>query len=385
MDVTRSPGPDVVRAVALIGVVVMNYHGYLILRGAPRDGGWADELFDPWTGPLSTRFAATFVLVAGVGVTLLTRSAIGDVERTRILRARLAKRGLLLYAVGLFFDRIWDGSILPYYGVMFMFAALMFTLRIRWLVTIGLVAALAGWSIRWWLYERSVDGQSTRWLTAPARGSIQRLVSDVFVNGTHPLLPWLAFLCAGIILGRLLATSWWRPAAIGGGFTLFAAANLMNASAASGRALVLTSTDPFNRGLVYVMSALGTALIAFATISWIADRFTEEPLVDVLRRAGQMSLTLYLAHALVFNLVVDRLGWIRPTGLDTALVFSAGFWIAGIAAAAVGDDRIQQQTQGRVDRETWTHGSSEQRVQWFRQGFDSGDPATCNGTFEGLF
>ena len=47
------------------------------------------------------------------------------------------------------------------------------------------------------------------------------------------------------------------------------------------------------------------------------------------------------------------------------------------AASAVGDDSIQQKTQGRVDPESWTHGSSAQRVEWFQRGFQTGDPQRC--------
>jgi hypothetical protein len=62
----------------------------------------------------------------------------------------------------------------------------------------------------------------------------------------------------------------------------------------------------------------------------------------------------------------------------TKLELEAGDVEEGLrAAAAIGDDRLQKLSQGEVQPESWTHGSSEQRVQWLLQGIQSGDPNTC--------
>ena len=59
---------------------------------------------------------------------------------------------------------------------------------------------------------------------------------------------------------------------------------------------------------------------------------------------------------------------LEPGDLEAALT----------AASAIGDDRLQQQAQGRIVPESFTHGSSAQRVRWFKRGFESGDMNQCN-------
>ena len=347
----RLVGPDVTRAIALIGVVLMNYHGYLngATAGTNDDSPFVMRLFNPWTGPLSTRFASTFVLVAGVGVTLLTnRSRLGS-DRAAVSadRWRLARRGLLLYSTGLVIDWIWRGTILPFYGVMFLLAAVLFTLRTRWVVVAGAAAMLGAVAVQWWGVGRASDGGFADWLFAPdtlTNRTPRGLLFDAFVNGTHPMLPWFTFLCAGIVIGRVIPhVPYLRLGAAGAALTAVCAAVarwVTPGSPDSPLRLAVLSTHPYDRALLYTLSTLGSAVAAFCFISYLAERAIGSGAVRTLQLAGQTSLTLYLGHIAFFNLVVVRFEWVRRTGLDTAVLLTLTYWVLAVAAAALWQRRF---------------------------------------------
>ncbi|MDT3678007.1 MAG: neutral zinc metallopeptidase [Burkholderiaceae bacterium] len=106
-----------------------------------------------------------------------------------------------------------------------------------------------------------------------------------------------------------------------------------------------------------------------------------EGTMDQLQRARQqVSETQYNALSVRVELQADCYAGVWANHAQQARQWlEAGDIEEGInAAAAVGDDRLQRQMQGTVVPETFTHGSSAQRVRWFRTGLDSGDPKACN-------
>jgi predicted metalloprotease len=89
------------------------------------------------------------------------------------------------------------------------------------------------------------------------------------------------------------------------------------------------------------------------------------------RQSNALSVRLELqadCYAGIWGHYAGLMNQLDPGDVDEALA----------AATAIGDDRIQRRTQGQVTPETWTHGSSAQRVRWFRAGLDSGQLGACN-------
>ena len=344
---SRISSLDVTRAIALVGVVMMNYHAYLNKDKAfyPPHPSFAERIFNPLSGILTTRFAATFVLIAGMSIALLVQSAMqsGNVELIRSAQMKLARRGLFLYALGAAVQWIWPGTILFYYGAFLLISAVICTWSNRLLVAVSVASIAVSTGLSAWRGYQFFEGNFTQWLS-PAPNTPRNLLIRTFVDYTHPVFPWITFICAGIILGRSLErlTQFRTHIMLWSGVSLlvtflirtFAMPDSITAQSdyVLQRAL---STNNHDHSVLHVTSTLAVALLVFCCISFIIDSRVNSRAVTFLARTGQMTLSIYLAHVLVFNLVVNWLNWVRPTGLDTALVLSLAFYVVAVPASSL--------------------------------------------------
>ncbi len=333
----RHTWPDVTRALALSGVVAMNFHTYLNGSGAssPMNASVWERLFNPNTGPLTTRFAAVFVCVAGIAVALMERSWVGT---SRALSARLLRRGFVLYAAGFALEWIWPGTIIFYYGAYFMLAAILIHLSSRQLLALCVPIALVAALIQGVRAERLADGDFTSWLDPVSITSLTDLMVRTFVSYTHPVFPWLVFLCVGIVVGRNMeAFMRYRLRFIVLGVSLmtvaYVARDLVNHLAATADnaafMLMVSSTDPKSGGMTYTIGTVGSTLVCIVLISHLCDRWQQSSIITALARIGRTSLTFYVFHVFFYETVVEMYEAVSATGLDTALVLSIACIVLG--------------------------------------------------------
>ncbi|MFM7744066.1 MAG: heparan-alpha-glucosaminide N-acetyltransferase domain-containing protein, partial [Actinomycetota bacterium] len=327
----RNPSLDATRAIALLGIIVLNYHGYL--NGYEAIGADKENFFvrimDAWNGVLAPS-PVIFVLVSGISCSLFA-SANFD-------RWTLVRRGVLLFTLGSMFEWVWNGTILPYFGLYFVLAAGLVTWSRRNIALIAIVCTVSAAALSMWRFFRERDFHSTAWLNPSRPDTPRNFVFRYFVDYTHPILPWFTFFCVGLLVGRSLP--WFfanrrrlfvpLAAAVAAVYTL----STVVRRGTDGAWQQLTSTDPFERGVLATLGVTLSALLVVIVVSWVVEAFPSSPITDVFVRAGRISLTLYVLHGLAYNLVINRLELVRPTGLDTALGLSVLMWVLLVSFGA---------------------------------------------------
>ena len=346
---------DVMRTIALFGIIVLNYHGYLNFQST--SSMTAPSVFERWwhpfEGALANPFPVGFVMVAGMGVALMLQDVAranahhdaSEIAQARTeARWRLARRGLFLFTLGYGIEWVWAGTILPYYGAYFVVASIIATWSARKLVALAAISAFTAAIIEWWRLDQSFDGNLTTWLSPSTPNTPRNLLIRLFIDYTHPLFPWLAFFIVGILLGRkyhdiakfrrklltvavATATFAYITNAIVNSLVRSDADNGMS-SALMWRHLV--STQPFDRSVLYVFASLGVVVTVFLLITILCEKFHDSLGIRVAQTTGQLTLTIYLAHIFIYNIVVTQVGLVQPTGLDTAMTMSIIVFVAAV-------------------------------------------------------
>lgn len=356
---------DVMRTIALFGIIVLNYHGYLNFSSAlsTSEPSIYERWWHPFNGVLANPFPVGFVMVAGMGVALLfnrDHTAQQNDGSISDIRWRLARRGLFLFTLGYGIEWVWAGTILPYYGAYFLIGSIIATWSRTKLITLGAFSVLAAAFIEWWRLEQSFNGNLTLWLSPATPNTPRDLLIRLFIDYTHPIFPWLMFFIVGILLGRVYSQIAalrrklfaFASAAVAFAYTLnsIVRSQLVDESGSEERWSHLVSTRPFDRGILYVAASIGVVIAVFMLVTVLCERYGETLIVRLAQTTGQMTLTIYLAHIFIYNAVVNWWQLVTPTGLDTAMIMSVAVYTSAIIWSNWWHNRFGQGPAERVYR-----------------------------------
>jgi uncharacterized membrane protein YeiB len=332
----RVVGFDVARAFAILGMVVVHFS---LVMAVDRSGpGWLTTVREFLDG----RAAATFVILAGVGVTLMSRRAVLSGDPRSITRARrvLIIRGTILLVLGFINLLVWPGDILRVYGVSLVVAAWLITASNRRLL-LGTLACATGFVTLFLMFDFEKNWD---WATLSYHGlwTPAGLVRNLFYDGFRSVFPWTGFVFFGMWFGRLdlrnpmvnrrvfrVATA----TALGAEFISWLCVSYFLArphgmDAETVKALFGTESMPVLP--LFLLASGGEAVTVIA----LCVRLTGEspsrywqPLVAT----RQMALTWYFAH------IVLGLGTIVALGLESSqpLLVAAGCGAAFFAVAVL--------------------------------------------------
>ena len=306
----RIVGIDVARALTFMGMIIVNFRIVFGESGS----NWLRNISHLFDG----KAAATFVVLAGVGLALMSNSAIKnqDREKLNIIRKKIMLRAAFLFVVGLSYIWIWPADILHFYGVYMILTVWLINKRPQQILiaTIGLIL-LYPLLMTLLDYETGWDFTTLEYLDL---WTLEGFIRNLFYNGFHPVIPWAAFIFFGLWYGKQdLNDNQFVKNSLKVSSLVFVATQLVSIGLIHFLSQEnysdkqdLTSifgTSPMPPLPIYMISGISVSVIIISACILLAQRYENHAIISALHKTGQLALTFYVGHVVIGMGIVEEL------------------------------------------------------------------------------
>lgn len=336
---------DYARAWAIFGMIIVNYA--LAMQAEHEGAAWLHVI----SGMLQGRASALFIILAGIGVSLMTAKARNTMDRGMIRQQRMSlyRRSAFLFGAGLLLLLIgWNADILHYYAVFMLVAAALIHVsdnKILGLVTVVLI--LSQWELIQFDYS---EGWGLNFHVYNDFWSLEGFARNLLFNGFHPIFPWVCFFLIGMWIGRkrgLLAQENRFKLLI---YSLSGTIVIETLSYCLIRfsspvldmesAHYLFSTKPMPPTLLYVLSATSSAIAILAISLYVVHTLGNAAITRAFIHTGQLSLSHYIGHIVIGLGLLETVDYLENGSLTFAVAYSCAFFVLAIIFSYVWRKRM---------------------------------------------
>jgi len=336
----RIIGIDVARALAIIGMIIVNFKIAI--------GSVGQEWLQSIIGLLEGKAAATFVVLAGIGIAFMSNSSIqnNDTPKLKKVQFSLFKRAIFLFVIGLLFMPIWPADILHFYGIYMLLTLVLLGSKKRTILIAALILILAyPFIMLIWDYDL---GWNFDTLEYPSFWSLTGFFRNLFYNGFHPVIPWTAFMLIGFWFGKndLSDAKFIKKSALVSigifTFTILLSQVLLSVLSegdvtARNELKQILGTSPMPPLPIYMITGSSFAIFIISICVMLAERFGKSKVISALKDTGQLALTFYAAHVLIGMGLIES---IDPSNMGKysigfSVLYSIGFSLSCILFAVI--------------------------------------------------
>ena len=324
----RIEGYDVARGLAVFIMIFVNFE--MVLAEKTMTGIY-HAVFDFMHG----KGAAMFVVLAGVGISLMVKPARVNNDRQLLWTKQLIllKRAVFLFVFGLLYLPLWPADILHFYGFFISIGAWMAASRSKWLwITFAIlvfsypfILTVIDYETGWnWIITEYTD------FWTPTG-----FVRNLLINGFHPVIPWLAFVLAGLWLGRqnLYDKRLRRKILLSALFVVivlqflstksiqYAVSNhILNAE----DALSILGTTPMPPMPFYMIYGTAFSFLIIILCIIFTERYAGSKYLKTLVVTGQMAFTHYVGHIVIGMMAIYL--WVGENACSVGFIFGYAFF-----------------------------------------------------------